>query len=119
MKAAIVLVCVAALAATYVFSMDQATPAAESQFEEFIANYRKSYLSEESYSYRLGVFRQNLEEIATLNADNPSATYGVNGFADLTEEERIASMGLKPFTGLSAGKTYSAQGVRHADDLDW
>ena len=119
MKAIFAVVCVAALAATYMYNMDQATPAIESQFEEFVATYRKSYLSEESYSFRLSVFKTNVEEIAAMNAENPDAVYAVNDFADMTEEERISAMGLKPFTGLGAGKTYEAQGVRHSDDLDW
>ena len=100
MKAIFAIVCAAALAASFLITQDTASLSAESQFEEFVATYRKSYLSEESYSYRLGVFKQNLDEIAALNEANPEATYAVNHFADLTVEERQASMGYAPSTQI-------------------
>ena len=119
MKAVIAAVCVAALLGAYVLTRDSATPSVDSQFEDFITTYRKSYLNQETYNFRLGVFQANLEEIERLNRENPSATYGVNHFADLTEEERIAAMGLKTFSGLKSGKVYQATGNRKTDTVDW
>jgi C1A family cysteine protease len=40
-----------------------------------------------------------LNEIARLNAEQPTATFAVNQFADLTEEERMALLTWKPSPG--------------------
>ena len=92
MKIAIALVAVAALAGLYAFGTSSVTSDVETQFQEFVSTYRKSYLNQDTYEHRLGVFASNLEEIAQMNAANPDAIYGVNHLADLTVEERLAML---------------------------
>lgn len=60
----------------------------ESEFQTFIAKYKRSYASSEEYKFRLATFENALKEIAAHNAD-PTYTYklGVNHFADQTAEE--------------------------------
>lgn len=92
MKTVIALVALAAIAGYYTFGTSSVSTGVESQFQDFVSNYRKSYLNQDSYSYRLGVFASNLEEIAQMNAANPDAVYAVNHLADLTVDERLAML---------------------------
>lgn len=92
MKTVIALVALAAVAGYLAFGTSSVPSDVESQFQEFVSTYRKSYLNQDSYEHRLGVFASNLEEIAQMNAANPDAVYGVNHLADLTVEERLAML---------------------------
>ena len=50
--------------------------------------FRRSYFSAEEYQTRLGIFRENLEQIAILNsASDDKAEYGVGPFTDMSAEE--------------------------------
>lgn len=117
MKAILAVVALATIAGLYM--MSQTTDSSvEAQFQDFISTYRKSYLSAETYSFRLGVFQQNLQEIASMNAANPGATYAVNEFADWTVDERQALLGFKPKT--SGKMTYRATlGQPTKKDINW
>jgi len=66
----------------------------ESQFQAFLANHRVGYASTEEYSFRLGVFADNLNTIDALNKANPDALFAVNKFADRTPAEMKQRMGL-------------------------
>jgi C1A family cysteine protease len=67
----------------------------EGQFQDFLSTYRVGYSSTNEYSYRLSVFKQNLETIARLNRESDSAVFAVNKFADKTAEEMKAMMGFR------------------------
>jgi cathepsin F len=56
------------------------------EFEKFVKKFEKLYGDVEK-EHRFGVFAHNLERIATLNKLDKGATYAVNKFADLTQEE--------------------------------
>ena len=66
----------------------------EEQFRDFLSIYKRGYGTDSEYQYRLGVFAANLDTIAELNAANPTATFGVNLFADRTPEEMKQRMGF-------------------------
>lgn len=59
----------------------------EAMFREFKATHLKAYASvgEESSSFKN--FVSNMKQAETLQASNPLATFGVNAFADMSEEE--------------------------------
>jgi C1A family cysteine protease len=87
------------LAAVSIFTVFLITSApssdVESQFQDFLNTYRVGYANTNEYSYRLGVFQQNLETIARLNRENESAVFAVNQFADRTPEEMQTMMGFR------------------------
>lgn len=66
----------------------------ETQFQEFLSMYGANYGSVEEYNFRIRVFSDNLQTIERLRIENPLATFGVNKFADRTQEEMNVRMGL-------------------------
>ena len=60
----------------------------KSLFDQFIDEYSKSYDTTHEYNDRFTIFSKNLNYIDALNAQNPHALFGLNVFADQTEEER-------------------------------
>ncbi|GAM21447.1 hypothetical protein SAMD00019534_046220 [Acytostelium subglobosum LB1] len=80
---AFALLCVALVAAKSI-STEQ------SQFRAFQTKYNKQYTNEE-FTYRFGVFKNNLKVIRNMNlkskAQKSTATFDVNAFADLTVDE--------------------------------
>jgi len=57
-------------------------------FEIFKVEYDRNFEEEED-SIRFEAFKNNLMKIDSLNDANPLALFGINKFADLTEEERF------------------------------
>jgi len=57
------------------------------QFIEFQHTYGKFYSTPEEYNYRLGVFQQNIENAARIQAKSPNGVFGVTKFMDMTTEE--------------------------------
>ena len=90
---AVLLVCL--LVATCTFG---AGTSVQSQFTDFKEKFGKAYSSRSEHDIRLDIFAstryhvpfpwthflypENLERIATLNAQNDGATYGITQFAD-------------------------------------
>ena len=88
------IIAIAGVIATAFFAFNSApSSAVEEEFRSFLETYRNGYGTTEEYSYRLGVFADNLDRIAELNAQNPEATFAVNQFADRTPEEMTKMMG--------------------------
>ena len=56
-------------------------------FDAFVELYAKTYATAEERSRRQNIYDANTLEIKRLNAQNPGAVFGVNGFADLSPEE--------------------------------
>jgi len=67
------------LASTFGLSMVE-------QFIKFQHDYGKHYDASET-SYRFSVFIQNVKKISQMNQNTKGLTFGVNKFADLTQEE--------------------------------
>jgi len=80
-------------------------------FAHFTTTFGKQY-SDEEFAMREQVFQFNLKKIDWLNSLNDGATYAVNQFADLTEDEFRAS-----YLGLTAN-TSALDAVPLAAELD-
>jgi cysteine peptidase B len=57
------------------------------QFELFKRSHRRQYASASEEAKRLGLFVRNMQHAARLQELNPHARFGMNEFADLSEEE--------------------------------
>ncbi|RWV93495.1 hypothetical protein BHE74_00059423 [Ensete ventricosum] len=73
-----------------------------------MAKHGRTYANESEKSYRLGVFTRNLDYVnAFRQAGKHSYTLGLNGFADLTNEEFLATytmtIRLSPSDGFYPG----------------
>jgi len=93
----------------------------QQNFLDFINKYGKTYDNEE-LAYRLGVFKDNLKTIYTLNQQSKlnggEAVYSVGPFADLTEDEfNEKYTGWKP-TDISGIEEANLNGTFN-DDIDW
>ena len=77
----------------------------EEAFRGFIEEYRVGYGNSDEYSYRLGVFQENLKRYEELNILNPEAVFGITQFSDRTPAEMEAYMG------------YSASAEREYTDI--
>ncbi|XP_013199638.1 uncharacterized protein LOC106142435 isoform X2 [Amyelois transitella] len=64
-------------------------------FEQFTKDHNRNYKDEEDKKIHFEAFKVNLEKINELNAKSPSATYGINKFADYTDEERKQMFGVR------------------------
>ncbi|CAH2980231.1 unnamed protein product [Chilo suppressalis] len=64
-------------------------------FEQFIKDHNRSYKDEDDKKAHYEAFVKNLHTINESNKKNPTATYGINKFADYTAEERKSMFGLR------------------------
>jgi len=78
----------------------------ERMFRSFVAQYRKTYASQEEFNVRLMHFRSNLAVVEQLNAQG-SSVHGITKFSDLSAEEFKAL-----YTGHKAGSVRAALGDR-------
>ncbi|CAL9119274.1 unnamed protein product [Musa textilis] len=93
-------------------------------FEQWIAEHGRTYASESEKSYRLGVFTRNVDFVnAFRQAGNYSYTVGLNGFADLTKEEFLATYTttiLKPSADSYPGlQPFRYRDVTAPSSIDW
>lgn len=57
----------------------------QKDFDEFRKKHGKEYSTREEYTYRLGVFRENMQKVKLLQQhEEGTAEYGATFFADLT-----------------------------------
>jgi len=92
-------------------------------FGRFMKEYGKSYDSVEEYAKRLGVFAENMERVAKMNAEhvliNGEAVFGVTKFSDLTPEEFKATyLTYRPSNRTRNVKDPVIEGPI-ANDIDW
>jgi xylem cysteine proteinase len=92
------------------------------EYDNFIAKYRRNFATVDEYEFRKQIFKNNLDYIAQFNSQGKSWTIGVNKFADMTKEEVKSHMGLMPqpsglksFVPIQAPKDTSA----NDKDKDW
>ncbi|PZC86477.1 senescence-specific cysteine protease SAG39-like [Helicoverpa zea] len=64
-------------------------------FEQFIKDNNRVYKDDADREAHFRAFVDSLVKINKLNAESDSATYGINKFADYTEEERKNMFGFK------------------------
>jgi len=92
-------------------------------FGRFMKEYGKSYDSVEEYAKRLGIFAENMERVAKMNAEhvliNGEAVFGVTKFSDLTPEEFKATyLTYRPSNRTRDVKDPVIEGPI-ANDIDW
>lgn len=63
-------------------------------FEKFVKDYEKQYKDEADREEHYQAFIRSLHRINELNSKQNTATYGINKFADYTEEETKQMRGL-------------------------
>lgn len=92
MKAELALVFIAA-AITAVYVTLPKHSDSKSEFEKFKEIFDKDYTKAEE-TYRLTIYRQNVEKIEKHNAD-PTQTYkmAINQFTDMTQDEFVGTSG--------------------------
>jgi cathepsin L len=94
----------------------------EDSFNSWASLHGKSYNSQREYSYRLSVYRANLDFVENHNRQNLGFTVAMNQFADLTIEE-FASLYLATVINSSEliqVDPYVAEDDFVADDVvDW
>jgi len=59
----------------------------EEEFKQFQTKYSKTYKTQTEYDFRFQVFKKNLLRAKELDNKDPTASYGVTKFSDLTEQE--------------------------------
>jgi C1A family cysteine protease len=92
------------------------------EFSNFRERFNKRYSSKEELENRFSVFRNNLINILTHNADlSQNFTLGVNQFTDLSPEEFKEQYvgGLKTELGSYGCKTYSSTASSSPSSMDW
>jgi cathepsin F len=94
------------------------------EFRSFMENFDKKYDSQEEYTYRLGIFKENMKKVTLLeNSEQGTAKYGPTIFADLTEEKFSKHhLGLRPdlkqgFKKVKKAKVPFLTSI--PDEFDW
>jgi C1A family cysteine protease len=81
---ALVLLAVTMAAATSNSYIEASIP---TMFQQFKATYQKTYKSADEEARRFKIFADNMFKAAEHQARNPSTTFGMNLFSDMSEEE--------------------------------
>ncbi|KAM3961048.1 BCP inhibitor [Aphomia sociella] len=68
---------------------------APSLFEKFVKEYNREYKDDSDRQAHYEAFVKSLHSINDMNAKQPHATFGINKFADYTEEEKKSMFGFK------------------------
>lgn len=76
------------------FSMDDMK-----EFNKFVQNFNKNYMTNSEFNARFDVFQNNLNSIKKHNKNNKSFKLKLNKFADLSPAEFAKLQGLKPGLG--------------------
>ena len=90
----------------------------DSEFEEFISMYAKSYMNQNELAFRKQVFQSNMKRAQELNDLNPEAEFGVTMFADLTIEEMERRMGAIPPQQIDESVKVHTQESHELEDID-
>ena len=85
------------------------SPALESQFLGFAAEYGKDYQNVGELEMRLEIFQANKNEVQEMNKHAIGVTFRLNEYADLTNVEYKGRMGLNKPEEVE-------EGLRHLDD---
>jgi len=96
-------------------------PQAEALWKEFIGKYQKQYSTIEA-TYRFPIFKANLDIIDKLNQDDPTASFGITKFADLTAAEFsnfYLMPNYKPAFSADMYKPVVSSQVSLPDNFDW
>jgi cathepsin F len=69
----------------------------EALFAKFMKQYGKTYATTEEHNQRFTNFKANLRKNAELNRKQPKASFGINKFSDMTQDEFRQHMLLPKF----------------------
>ncbi|KAL0895152.1 hypothetical protein ABMA27_013603 [Loxostege sticticalis] len=97
---------------------------AASLFEDFVKTYNKEYTSEAEKQARFEIFKNNLKDINKKNQSSQSAVFGINQFADLTQEEFSQKYTLRSFGNIKSEAkcsyaVYNGTRVGAPESFDW
>lgn len=102
MKGELIIGVIAILAVSYFVANTQfGTDVIDTEYTNFIAQYRRNYKSSSEYEFRRSIFKKNYEYIQKFNSEGRTWWLGVNNFADMTKEEVKKYMGFAPSFGHS------------------
>ena len=93
-------------------------------FKKFMVNYNRNYTSTEEHEFRFQIFKQNLKRIAKVNSGQGNgAKFGVNKFADWTDEEFEQLLGNRPdgirYTAISPELQLTLSNTKAPSSFDW
>jgi len=124
MKILSVLIVTGLLAATYFTLTTSTVDELDLHFNSFVTQYSKNYQNVEERTFRMTIFKEQLDIINNHNAQGKSWTLGVNEFSDWTHEE------YKKMLGFRSTKNHAAEFETLGDlatnckdlelkDIDW
>jgi len=91
----------------------------QSEFVNFMSQYSKAYDTVEVTFKKFNIFKDNLDKIRDINAQNLTWWAGVNEFSDLTEQEFLAAVtGHLPVESNAIRESAVSIGDE-ANDIDW
>jgi hypothetical protein len=98
-------------------------PAISEAFAKFVNDYNKEYDSVEEYAKRMAIFTDNMDRVATMNAEHVlisgEAVFGVTKFSDLTPQEfKNYYLGYVPSNSSQPRVDIRLDGPP-ANDIDW
>lgn len=93
-------------------------------FKKFMTKYNRNYTSAEEHEFRFQIFKQNMKRIAEINSGpGNGATFGINKFADWTNEEFNQLLGNRPdgikHTTISPELQHTLSETKAPSNLDW
>ena len=119
MKAFAIIAIVGIAAVAFLSLTSSPTTEEESLFRSFLEEYSIGYGNNDEYSYRLEVFKSNLRSYEELGRLNPDATFGINQFADRTDEEFMRLLGNKEDSELEGVEEYTYDQSVINGPIDW
>jgi len=69
---------------TYFYSSQKSD---EDLFRQFVKDYSRKYSTEQEYALRFANFKQNLRRNEDLSRKHPQASFSINKFSDMSQEE--------------------------------
>jgi C1A family cysteine protease len=93
----------------------------ENAYLQYVAEYGKSYGTEEEYKFRLAIYRQKIDFIREHNAaaKEGEAVVGVNHMMDWTDGEYKKLLGYRSRPLSNKGETFTGAGVTAPAAVDW
>jgi len=74
----------------------KASSVEDASWEEWKAEYGRTYNGDDEEQFRRAVFEENLQQAAVLQEENPEAEFGATQFSDWTPEEMKALLNYEP-----------------------
>jgi KDEL-tailed cysteine endopeptidase len=117
MKGIAILAIFATITATYfMLAPNNVYDPMEDQYQQFLAEYKKSYANSDDYAMRLKIFKNNMQIINDHNKQGLSYTLGMNKFGDLTSSEYSKLLTYKPIENKLPAVDLD---IKTADSVDW